>query len=378
MLQSAGNACPPRLCGSGIGRKIDETNRIAVLPIPRMAAGVTQITGEHKRFPPVVAHRIDGSPVMAKSYHWGREAPGMLQIDSKQHLRAVATLAVLFKCALWGLSMPLTQMLVDVCGPCTLGALRLAIALCVFLPILAIQKRRPLLTRETLVLGITGVTLVQVLQNTGLQSVSAGAGIVVLFGGMAISTTILGRLVLGERCTKLVCCALILSGAGVATVALHSSDGTSQRVPLMGTGMILGAALALAIYVIVGKRMSTSGLTALNAGVLLVGFVAILPFALREDRPPADGMLDLRHLAALITLGVAVSAGSYFCWTFGLRHMPVSDASVLSSTEPVFGLVFAWLLVRDGVSEWEVIGVGSIVASCAVAMLVKPKMSASS
>src|SRR5215204_3649872 len=97
----------------------------------------------------------------------------MLRFTAKENLRVLALLAVIFKAAMWGLSMPLAKSLVDVYEPCTLGALRLVIALGVLLPILLMQGKRPLISRETLFLGVTGVTLVQIFQNTGLQSVSA-------------------------------------------------------------------------------------------------------------------------------------------------------------------------------------------------------------
>ena len=78
----------------------------------------------------------------------------MLQITASRNLRAAALMAVVFKAAMWGLSMPLTKSLVDVYEPCTLGALRLVIALCVFLPILLVQGKRPLISRETVILGV--------------------------------------------------------------------------------------------------------------------------------------------------------------------------------------------------------------------------------
>lgn len=288
----------------------------------------------------------------------------MLRSDARRNLRHAALLAVVFKAAMWGLSMPLTKSLVDVYEPCTLGALRLVIALCVFVPVLAVQRTLPLISRETLILGVTGVTLVQVFQNTGMQTVSASGSVILLYGGVVIASAVLGRLLLGESCTKLVAGALALSGVGVAVVALNGNDQSGQGLPLLGAVLVLGAAASFALYTVLGKRMAATDITALNAGVLLVGLVAILPFSAREARPSLGEALDPIHLAALMTLGVAVSAGSYFFWSFGLRHLPVTEASVLSSSEPVFGLVFAWFLLDDGVSMWEGAGALVIVASC--------------
>jgi len=297
----------------------------------------------------------------------------MLRITASRNLRAAALMAVVFKAAMWGLSMPLTKSLVDVYEPCTLGALRLVIALCVFLPILLVQGTRPLISRETVILGVTGVTLVQVFQNTGMQSVSAGNSTILLFGGVVIASAVLGRLLLGESCSKLVAGALALSAVGVGVVALQVEDRAGRGLPMVGTLLVLGAAVAFALYTVIGKRVAATDLTALNAGVLTVGLIAILPFSAREARPSLGEAIDPRHVAALVTLGVAVSAGSYFFWSFGIRHLPVTEASVLSSSEPVFGLLFAWLLLREGASIWESVGAVVIIASCLLVALVRSK-----
>ena len=293
----------------------------------------------------------------------------MLRITANQNIRIAALLAVVFKAAMWGLSMPLTKSLVDVYEPCTLGALRLVIALAVFLPILLVQGRLPLISRETVILGVTGVTLVQIFQNTGMQSISASGAVILLYGGVVISSVVLGRLLLGESCSKLVAGALALSAAGVGIVAINVEDQAGRGLSMLGCVLILGAALAFALYTVIGKRVAAADITALNAGVLLMGLLAILPFSAREARPSLSEAIDPRHLVALLILGAAVSGGSYFFWCYGVRHLPVAEANVLSSSEPVFGLVFAWLLLREGVSLWEALGATVIIASCVLVSL---------
>ncbi len=297
----------------------------------------------------------------------------MLRITAHRNLRVAALMAVMFKAALWGLSMPLTKSLVDVYEPCTLGAVRLAIALCVFAPILLIQGKRPMITREVVLLGLTGVTLLQVFQNTGMQSVSAGDSMIVLYGGIVIATAALGRLWLREACPKPVLGALALSAVGVGLVAFDFSDRSGLGMSPVGTTLLLAGAVVFAVYTVIGKRVAAADLTTLNAGVLTVGFLAILPLSAREARPSLSEALEPGHVAALFTLGVAVSTGSYFSWSYGLRHLPVTEASVLSSSEPVFGLVFAWLLLREGISIWEGVGAAVIVASCVLVALVASK-----
>ena len=59
-----------------------------------------------------------------------------------------------------------------------------------------------------------------------------------------------------------------------------------------------------------------------------------------------------------------MTVGSYLCFGYGIRRLQANEAGVLCSVEPVFGLIFAWLLLREGISVEEAIGAAVIVASC--------------
>ena len=59
-----------------------------------------------------------------------------------------------------------------------------------------------------------------------------------------------------------------------------------------------------------------------------------------------------------------VTAGAYLCFAYGIQRLQASEASVLCSIEPAFGLVFAWLLLDEGISVQKLVGAAVIVASC--------------
>lgn len=293
----------------------------------------------------------------------------MLRATAPRAHRGFALGAIVLTAALWGLSMPLTKSLMEVYQPCTLAVLRLAIALAVLLPVLFLQGKRPLITRESIVLGATGVALFQILQNTGMQSVSAGGSVIVLYGGVVMMTAILGRCVLGEQCSWRTALALLASAAGVGLVALDVRNEGGSGMHVMGVGLILAAAGAFAVYTVIGRGVRERNIASLNAGMLLVGLVAIAPLAVRERQPGWQAVRAGPDLVALVALGAVVTAGSYFCWCYGLRHVPVTEASVLSSGEPVFGLLFAWLLLRETVTMREGLGAAIIIGSCVVVAL---------
>lgn len=283
------------------------------------------------------------------------------------HLLALG--AVVLTTALWGLSYPLTKNLVAVYPPCQLAALRLVIALAVMLPILAARKKRPIVSRCSVLLGLTGVAVFQMLQNVGMQSVSAGASVIVLYGAIVILSSLLGRCLLGERCSKAMVAALAITALGVGLVAFQAGGETGAEMPAVGVALIVMAAGAWAVFTVIGRRAGEKDVLALNTGALLVGLLGIVPFAARERAPDWAAMTDRNDLLALLTLGAAVTAGSYFCWGYGLRHLQVTEASVLSSAEPVFGLLFAAMLLREAISWQEAVGVIVIVGGCLLIVL---------
>ncbi len=293
----------------------------------------------------------------------------MLRSFAPPSCRSLALGAVVLTTALWGLSYPLTKDLVAVYPPGQLAALRLAIALGVLLPVLLWQGRRPVFSRCSIALGLTGVAMYQLLQNTGMQSVSAGGSVIVLYGAIVILSALLGRCVLGEACSKLVLGALAISAAGVGLVANQSTGDAEVGWPVVGVALLVAAAGAFAVYAVIGRKAAETDLLALNAGALLVGLVGILPFAAREQRPAWDAVADRSDLLALVTLGALVTTGSYVCWSYGLRHLQVTEASVLSAGEPVFGLLFAWVLLREAISWQEGVGVAVIFGGCLLIVL---------
>ena len=293
----------------------------------------------------------------------------MFRSTAPRSCRVIALGAVVLTTALWGLSYPLTKDLVEVYPPGQLAALRLTIALAAMLPILLARGHRPIVSRHALLLGLTGVAMFQMLQNMGMQSLSAGESVIVLYGAIVILSSLLGRCLLGEACSKMVLGALAISGLGVGLVAYQTGEMAETGLPATGVLLIVAAAGAWAVYTVIARTVTDADVLALNAGALLVGLVGILPFAVLERRPSLDAVADGPDLLALLTLGAAVTAGSYFCWSYSLRHLRVTDASVLSSAEPVFGLFFAWVLLRETVSMQEGLGVAVIVGGCLLIVL---------
>jgi drug/metabolite transporter (DMT)-like permease len=273
--------------------------------------------------------------------------------------------------ALWGASSPLVKQLVDTVPPFTLAAMRLVIALAVLLPVLMLHGRRLHVSRTSVLLGLTGVTAAQGLQNIGMEQMPAGPAAVVFLAGTVVLTALLGWVALGERCSPPVMLAMVGCGAGAALVAIET--GGALAFPLEGMLLILAAAGAWAVYTVLGRRSNDEDALDVTASALLVGLIALLPFVAYE-RPTTQTLAMSRgDLLALVVLGTLVTAGAYLSYAYGIKHLQVNETSVLCSVEPVFGLLFALVLLGESLSMQKLIGAGVIVASCVLVAWGEPE-----
>lgn len=281
--------------------------------------------------------------------------------------RVLAILGIVACAALWGASAPMIKQLIDTFPPCTLAALRLAIAVAILMPVLLVQGRRPRFSRESVALGISGVAAFQVLQNFGMERMPAGPAVVTVLAGSVVLTGLLGWVVLGERCPLPVLVAMLGCGVGVALVVM--TGGAALSFPILGLGLMVAAAFAWSVYAVIGRRSGEGEMTEVLTGALIVGLVAILP-AVAWERPDVSAMsVSLSDVVLLALLGGLVTVGSYACWSFSIQHLQAGEASVLCSVEPVFGLLFAWWLLQEGISLQEAVGAAVVIASCALVAL---------
>jgi drug/metabolite transporter (DMT)-like permease len=296
----------------------------------------------------------------------------MNPIGSRFSSRVLAIVGIVICAGLWGASAPMVKKLIDTFPPCTLAALRLGIAVAVLAPVLALRGRRPRFGRESIALGLSGVAAFQLLQNFGMVRMPAGSAVVIVLGASVVLTALLSWVVLGERCSLSMALAMLGCLIGVSLVVLLG-EGATLSFSIAGLALLIAAAFAWAVYAVVGRRAPEGDMTEVMSGALIVGLLATLPFVLWE-RPDVGGMsVSTSEALTLAVLGGLVTVGSYFCWSFSIRHLQANEANVLCSIEPAFGLLFAWWLLREGISLQEAIGAAVVVASCVLVAVSEPE-----
>ena len=123
------------------------------------------------------------------------------------------------------------------------------------------------------------------------------------------------------------------------------------------TGMI--SALAYAVLTIMNKSI-----TARYSGTVTAFYeqttaaVVLLPFMLNAGLRPSAS-----DLALLLFLGVVTTALAHTLFISSLKSLPAQLAGICSSVETVYGILFAFMFLREVPSVREIIGAAIIVAA---------------
>jgi len=134
-----------------------------------------------------------------------------------------------------------------------------------------------------------------------------------------------------------------------------------SNVVLQGVLWGLAAGLSFSVLTVMNRRFSQ------KYSSLAVAFfqdffatLVLLPFFFgrRSD-------LNARVILLLIILGVLCTAGSHTLFIQGMKRIKAQTASLISSLEPVYGIVFAFLFLREVPSLRTVVG-GAVILGAVI------------
>ena len=216
--------------------------------------------------------------------------------------------------------------------------------------------------RLLVVLGFVGYYLSSLLDFMGLQYVTASLERLVLFLYPTI-VVVLSAIFLGQRVTRRVTVALVLSYAGIALAVWHDIRVTGDAGnTALGAALVFGGALGYAIYLVAaGGIIARLGSSRFIACAMLAstGFI-VAQFALTHSLSALNVPLEV-HLLAL--------AMATFCtvlptWMIAesVRRIGASTASLIGSLGPMFTLGFGALLLDEPINALQLCGVALVLA----------------
>lgn len=191
----------------------------------------------------------------------------------------------------------------------------------------------------------------------------ATAGLTGLLLYLYPALVIVASALLGRR--KLTLGKSLLALLSLLGILLTVSDGLAGT-PL-GIAFGVGAAVVYTVYILVGEGVS--GRTGANSAGCIIMIAAALVFGcamlLEGPQPPQslDGWMAVVAIAIFSTLMPIVF---FFA---GMRHLGASDASTLSTLEPVVTLILAYLFLGETLGALQTFG--AILVIVAVVVLTK-------
>lgn len=291
------------------------------------------------------------------------QTPNAAHAAPRRRLAGIA--AALGAVVIWGLTFVPGKIALAEMGPFTLAVLRFCVALAVLLPILPRSYLRPrylrtLPWRALAALGFTGVALYFGFQNLGLARTSATeAGLV--SGSVPAVTAAMSALLLRERLRPSRVAGIAGSMAGVAIMVLGNASAGGGS--LAGDLLMLASAVAWASYTLLNKGMGGKVPEALIlVSTMAFGVLFLAPAAALEVATGGLGVVSTSGWLSLLFLGVAGSAGAFFCWNAALRHLDASEASTYINLVPLVTVLSAGLMLGERPSLPQILGGALVIA----------------
>ncbi len=261
-------------------------------------------------------------------------------------------------CLLWSFAFVAGKIGVTHCPPLILLTARFSLAGMVVLGISALRRDAWSLSWRDVavfaVLGIANNALYLGLGYTGLQTVSAGLGGLIVSAN-PVFTAGLAALFLGETLTWHKVAGLLLGIAGVGFIVWHRMSAGIDS--LHGILFTFASLASLVAGTILFKVLAPKGSLWLGNGVqnLAAGFV-LLPVAFSfssiRDVVPSAGLLGA---FAFLVLGGSILA--YRLWFHLLEVCGATAASAYHFLMPPLGMLFAWMVLGEHVEIRDLLGI---------------------
>ncbi len=279
-------------------------------------------------------------------------------------------------CLLWSFAFVAGKIGVTDCPPLMLLAARFSLAGVLILGITALRGEAwsSLTWRDAAIfalLGIANNALYLGLGYTGLQTVSAGLGGLIVSAN-PVFTAVLAAAFLGEALTWRKVMGLLLGIAGVGFIVWHRmSVGTDDWHGILFT---LASLASIVLGTILFKLLAPKGSLWVGNGVQnLSAGIVLLPFAFTFSNV-GDIVPSTRPIGAFAFLVLGGSILAYLLWFHLLKVCGATAASAYHFLMPPLGMLFAFLVLGEHVEFRDLLGI--IPVALGIYLVTRPTASA--
>lgn len=273
--------------------------------------------------------------------------------------------------AIWGGHFVALRVMLRELAPSQVLALRVGLAVAFYLAFLAYNRGRlprvrcgdwvrlALVSVFGVVGASSGVIFAQRYISAGVSSLLTTIN--------PVFTALLAWLILGQKLTRRPAAGVALALAGFLIVLLLGGPGARFSVTnAVGVLLMASSPLSWAAYTVLSKPLVGRYPSAYVAAYgTILGALCLLPLVTPTFLRAVAG-LSPRGWGAALFSGVLAMAVSYLFWYRGLRVLQPTQVAVYIYLVPVFGVIFAALLLGERLTPFAILGGVTILAGVIV------------
>ncbi|MEM1054132.1 MAG: DMT family transporter [Bacteroidota bacterium] len=177
---------------------------------------------------------------------------------------------------------------------------------------------------------------------------------------------LLGVVLLKERPGRTTWIAILFGVAGAVLIGVGDSRGGVFPQAALGNALAFGAALCIAIYLLVGRAVRQRvGFGAYFFPINVVVLVVTLTVAVVGGIPLA---LDLPTLGLCLAMALGPGLLGHGALAYSVKYLPAATVGLLSLVEPVVSALLALVLFREVPVPLAVVGMMVVLGSIAAVL----------
>lgn len=280
-----------------------------------------------------------------------------------------AELILLTVVALWGLNYSaMKYALTHGFLPLPATSIRWVVAAAAFLVLAWIVERGIRVSRRDAIIltvyGVLGVTMTQIANVYALHFAPAST-VSMIFGLMPVVMALVAGAAGIERLRPVQWLGVAVSCAGVALIALgRGGVGGDVYGIVLSVALVIGFSTYSVLLVPIAQRTSPLTVNAVSGAIPSLLLAAIASFQLADQDWSAPNGLAWASIAYAALGSLVIGNG---LWFVALNRVGPGRAGVYANLQPVFGVLFAILLLSESLHALElagaaVIGLGILLA----------------
>ncbi|MBA4502230.1 DMT family transporter [Marinobacterium marinum] len=292
-------------------------------------------------------------------------------------------LAIIFACFLWGTTGTAASFAPDI-SALAIGAFAMGMGgvLLVLNALKALLKDSALLLANPRILFVGGVAVAiyPLAFYSSMRLSGVAIGTVVSLASAPLFAALLERLINRKKLSPQWLASFTVGAVGILLLALGkspSTDGASSSSIGQQLGIVLGlvAGLTYAMYSWAAKQLIERGVHSKSAMAAVFGLASLV---LLPTLTFTGGNLFVTPVNAGVAVYMAVVPMflGYLCFSYGLRYVDVSHATLLTLLEPVVAMMLAVVVVGERFMGMGWCGVGLILISLLMQIVKRPGVSA--